>query len=422
MKLKLHLTIFLISILTAAVAEQQPERTRRCYTTENINRLKTLNPGLEQQMILDEENLQKYLMNMESARTSGAIHTIPVVVHVVYKTPIQNISDAQIESQIDVLNEDFARLNADTVNTPAAFASVASETDFRFCLAKRKPDGSATNGIERRLTTVNSFSLGDDVKFFASGGLDAWDTDKYLNIWVCNLGGGILGWAEPPATTHTDTYGAVIAYDCFGRVGTLDPDFNLGRTASHEIGHCFNLSHIWEGPCGSSGDNISDTPDQDDASYGCLTFPATDICSPTTPGIMFMNYMDYSDDDCLNTFTFMQSNRMTGSMNTYYSSLYTSDGCDEWTSVERLDEFNFSIYPNPSAGFLNLDMFTTKNIGNRINVKLTDVMGKLVSETVLHNPVGLVHQIDVSGNADGVYFITLYNENYQRTERISIQN
>ena len=171
--------------------------------------------------------------------------TIPVVVHVVYNTTGQNISDAQVESQIDVLNEDFARLNADTANTPAPFASIAGPTPIRFCLAQRTPDDQPSTGIERRQTGTSSFFDDDAIKAFSSGGLDAWDPTRFFNIWVGPLGGGLLGYAEFPSGSISNTYGVVIAYDAFGRIGTAASPFDLGRTASHEIGHCFGLYHIW---------------------------------------------------------------------------------------------------------------------------------------------------------------------------------
>jgi hypothetical protein len=296
-----------------------------------MEELKAKDPTLEQRMADDELLLQQEMARSQSSRTSNVVYTIPVVVHVVWRTTAQNISDAQIQSQIDALNEDFARTNADTINTPLPFRGVASSTQFQFCLARRDPSGAATTGIERRQTTATSFSTADLMKSYSSGGLDAWDVNRYLNIWVCNLSGGVLGYGEFPATTHTTTFGVVIQYDCFGRVGTLDPIYNLGRTCTHEFSHCFRLYHIWgddNGSC-SGSDGVGDTPNQGDATYGCYNFPHLDACATTTPGIMYMNYMDYSDDDCLNMFTAGQASRMYSAMNAYYRTLFTSNGCQE---------------------------------------------------------------------------------------------
>lgn len=238
-----------------------------------------------------------------------AVVTIPVVVHVVYYNATQNISDSRILSQIQVLNDDFRRLNADAANTPSAFQGVAADCEINFCLATQDPNGNATTGIQRRQTTVNGFSTNDNVKFFSTGGLDAWDRNKYLNIWVCNLSGGLLGYAQfPGGPASTD--GVVCDYAYFGTTGATPP-FDKGRTTTHEVGHWLNCYHIWgdDGTSCSGTDQVSDTPNQADENYGCPTFP-TVSCSNGPNGDMFMNYMDYTDDACMNLFTIGQKNRM----------------------------------------------------------------------------------------------------------------
>ncbi|MBK8555511.1 MAG: fibronectin type III domain-containing protein [Lewinellaceae bacterium] len=235
--------------------------------------------------------------------------TIPVVVHVVYYNGTQNISDAAILSQIDVLNADFRRLNADAANTPSAFQSVAADCEVNFCMATQDPSGAATTGIERRQTTVNGFSTNNAVKYYAQGGLNAWTSSKYLNLWVCNLSGGLLGYAQfPGGAAATD--GVVCDYAYFGTIGSTPP-FQLGRTATHEVGHWLNCYHIWgdDGTSCSGTDQVADTPNQADENYGCPSFP-TISCSNGPNGDMFMNYMDYTDDGCMNLFTTGQKARM----------------------------------------------------------------------------------------------------------------
>ncbi|MEZ4775826.1 MAG: T9SS type A sorting domain-containing protein [Bacteroidia bacterium] len=238
----------------------------------------------------------------------GTIYQIPIVVHVVYNTPDQNITDAQVQSQIDVLNEDFRRLNADTVNTPAPFKPVAGDAEIEFCLAAYDPAGNPSSGITRTSTNKSVFSLGsDDIKSAATGGADPWPQTDYLNVWVGPLGGGLLGYAAPPGGSGS---GVVIGPEYFGRVGTnLDPSFDLGRTATHEIGHWLSLAHTWGGGGCANDDGISDTPVQDQANFGCQTFPHIS-CPSEVNGDMFMNYMDYSDDDCFNLFTKGQATAM----------------------------------------------------------------------------------------------------------------
>ena len=162
------------------------------------------------------------------------------------------------------------------------------------------------------------------MKRTANGGDDAWNSTQYLNLWSCNMSGGILGYAQfPGGTASTD--GVVILYSAFGRTGTVSAPYNKGRTATHEVGHWLNLRHIWgDANCGS--DLVNDTPTHNTANYGCPTYPHLSTCTGT-PTEMTMNYMDYTDDACMYMFTTGQSTRMTAAINTSRSGLLTSLGC-----------------------------------------------------------------------------------------------
>jgi hypothetical protein len=278
---------------------------RRCGSMENLERLKAEDPSLETRMQLIENATQQYVNN--PSREMNAVINIPVVVHVVYNTTAQNISDAQIRSQIDVLNEDFRRLNADRTNTPSAFGTTAADAEITFCLAGKDPNGATTTGIIRKSTTVTSFSDNDGVKYSSSGGDNAWPSSSYLNLWVCNLGGGLLGYAQfPGGPAATD--GVVILYSSFGRGYSTTAPYDKGRTATHEVGHWLNLRHIWgDAACGS--DLVTDTPTQQTSNYGCPAYPHR-TCSNTSSGDEFMNYMDYTDDGCMNMFSLGQKSRM----------------------------------------------------------------------------------------------------------------
>jgi Pregnancy-associated plasma protein-A len=232
-----------------------------------------------------------------------AVVTIPVVFHVVHNTDPQNVSDASINAQLQVLNDDYRKLNADINQVPTVFQGLESDMEVQFVLAKRDPDGVATTGIERRRTTVTGFPTDNTMKFYSSGGLDAWDAQKYLNIWVCNLTGGILGYAQFPGGADA-TDGVVI------RAGTLPTvstgAYSLGRTATHEVGHWLNLFHTFRGGCDrkstSGGDLVDDTPYVRAASYGCPR-RLSNSCSNDAAPDMTMNYMDYVDDVCMFMFT-----------------------------------------------------------------------------------------------------------------------
>lgn len=311
-------------LLLATVATAQH---RSCAAEEVLQQQLLNNPAMREEV----ENIMRHTEHFiqSGGAQERAVVTIPVVVHVVYFNSTQNISDAQIQSQIDVLNADFRRTNADAVNTPAVFQGIAADCEVNFCMALQDPSGNATNGIVRKSTTVNGFSTNDNMKFNSTGGSDIWDRDRYLNIWVCNLSGGLLGYAQfPGGAAATD--GVVCDYQYFGTIGTATAPFDKGRTATHEVGHWLNCYHIWgdDGTSCNGTDQVSDTPNQADENYGCPTFPAIS-CSNGPNGDMFMNYMDYTDDACMNVFTTGQKNRMQAlfASGGFRFPLTTSNGC-----------------------------------------------------------------------------------------------
>jgi ABC-type taurine transport system substrate-binding protein len=284
-------------------------RSRICGTMDVHRRLLSQVPSYARARDEIENLAMRFAENPEAALRPG-ITRIPVVVHVVWNTPQQNISDAQINSQIDVLNRDFRRTNPDVNSTPAPFLPLTTDARIEFFLANVDPAGAPSTGINRRQTTVTSFSSNDAVKAQSTGGADAWPADRYLNIWVCQLGGGLLGYAQfPGGPAITD--GVVILHSAFGTTGTASPPFHLGRTATHEIGHWLNLNHIWgdDGTGCSGTDNVADTPNQAGANTGTPAFPHV-TCSNGPNGDMFMNYMDYVNDSAMFMFTAGQVARM----------------------------------------------------------------------------------------------------------------
>jgi len=257
--------------------------------------------------------------DVESARGFAAavpkVRTINVVVHVVYKTSQQNISDAQIKSQIRILNEDYAKANADATKVPAVFKPLHADTKIQFKLASKDIFGANSSGITRTKTAKNSFSFNDAVKASSSGGADPWPAHRYLNVWVCNLGGGLLGYAQFPGGPWQKD-GVVILHSAFGDTGTATDPFNLGRTATHEVGHWLNLFHIWgdDGTGCNGSDHCADTPNQASENYGKPTFPHVS-CKNGPNGDLFMDYMDYVDDDAMFMFTTGQALRMNATLN-----------------------------------------------------------------------------------------------------------
>ena len=260
---------------------------------------------------------------------------IPVVVHVVYKTNAQNISNAQINSQIDVLNEDFRARNADLSTVPSVFQPFIGDARVEFELAKTDPDGNPTDGIVRVNTNNTSFSSDDDIKSGSTGGSDPWPANEYLNVWVgpriTSPVGDLLGYAQfPGGPAATD--GVVVLHTAFGTSGTAAAPFDAGRTTTHEIGHWLNLQHIWgnDGTGCSGSDFVADTPNQGGPNYGTPTFP-TVSCSNGPNGDMFMNYMDYVDDAAMVMFTAGQVTRMQAALDSSRSTIGSAISCVDVT-------------------------------------------------------------------------------------------
>jgi hypothetical protein len=319
---------YLIMLVISGFSSIAQHDHRNCGSMEYLEQQKAADPGLESRMQQIRQEVQDWIANNPEQRNQAVI-TIPVAFHVVWRTSAENIPDSKILAQIDVLNKDFARLNADAINTPSAFAGVAANTNIQFCLARRDPNGNPTNGIIRRQTTVTSFSTNNNIKFNSAGGSDAWPRTSYMNFWSGNLSNGLLGYAQFPGG-NSSTDGVVCLYSSIGSPsdpGTATP-YHLGRTATHEVGHWLGLYHIW-GDANCGDDLISDTPTQSNATSGCPSYPNSAGCSasPNPPGRMFMNYMDYSYDACMNMFTLGQSNVMNAVLNGTRSSLLSSLGC-----------------------------------------------------------------------------------------------
>ena len=268
---------------------------RKCAATEVLEQDLKTDPNLSKRMNEIENFTEQFIS--QKRLIAGGIIEIPVVVNVLYKTSAQNISLSQIQSQINVLNNDFKALNSDYNNTPTVFQNLRSGNfGIQFVL----------DGVVRKSTNKTSWSTNNAMKSSSQGGINPTSPTTKLNIWVCNLSNGILGYAQfPGGSTSTD--GVVIDDNAFGSTGTVTAPFNKGRTATHEVGHWLNLRHIWgDATCGS--DLVSDTPNHNTANYGCPTYPHYSTCSGS-PVEMTMNYMDYTDDACMYMFTLGQKSR-----------------------------------------------------------------------------------------------------------------
>lgn len=291
---------------------------KNCVSMAVLNRQLDENPGLYQKLYNAEQHTRKFIAskkpdgvgngNGNGGNDGGGndgggdpvddglgVINIPVYVHVIYSNSNENISDQQINSQIAVLNDDFNATNNDVNGVPAEFAGLVADADINFTLA----------GVTRKASSRAEWGTRDDMKFASNGGVDVVNPDGALNIWVCNIGGGILGYAQfPGGSSSTD--GVVISPQYFGTTGYVSSPFDEGRTATHEVGHYLNLRHIWgDGRC-RQDDFVADTPSSDGPNYGCPTYPTVNCRSND----MTMNYMDYVNDACMYMFSEGQKERM----------------------------------------------------------------------------------------------------------------
>jgi hypothetical protein len=280
----------------------------KCQSMNNLEYRLEKSPGLAKKMYDIEYNTRKAIALKANAKGkptggsggggstpsiyTGAI-TIPVIINII-ETRSGNVTDAQINSQIAILNEDFNNNNSATSNVPSEFAGIVADLDITF----------TRSIVNRKISTNTSWGTNDAMKFASQGGIDATDTANYLNIWVCDIGGGILGYAQFPGGAAASD-GVVIGTNFFGETAA-GGIYGKGRTATHEVGHWLNLRHIWgDGRC-NRDDFVTDTPTSDRANYNCPSYPTVHCRSND----MTMNYMDYVQDDCMYMFTTGQYDRM----------------------------------------------------------------------------------------------------------------
>ncbi len=349
--------------------------------------------------------LQRGLKSYIRDTLPNEVITIPVVIHVLYNSTSENISDEQIQAQLNALNFDFRRRNADTVNTPGPFKGVAADARIAFCLAKQDPNGKPTSGIIRKYTKETAFFADDKMKSSKTGGDEPWDASKYLNIWVCNLFGRMLGYSVMPGGNPA-LDGIVIKTGVFGYVKNVTPPFNMGRTLTHEMGHWLGLKHLWDdADCGS--DDVDDTPPQKAGNTGCNIFPKKSDCSINDYGDMFMNFMDFSNDACMNLFTIGQVRKMRSlfARGGFRNSFLGSDKCnavgpEEGEEVPTSGDI-ITVYPNPVANLLYIRGRSFNDINGK-QIKLYNVQGKLMLSKSLQAQLTTINTDNLPA---GVYLV-----------------
>lgn len=398
MKAKLFTAFFALAF-TGKLAAQQ-----KCTSAEYQQEALRLDPSLRQRMAAIEEFTGNQQESRIHSNIQESVIRIPVVVHVLYHNPDEKLTDARINGQIEALNKYFRRRNTDTSNTPAYFRQLAADCEIEFQLASSDPRGRSTTGIVRKYTPVTKWKNDDKMKFSSEMGDDAWDAKSYLNIWVCNLD-RFAGYATVPGVA-LNIDGVVIGFSAFGTSGN-NTAYDLGKTAVHEIGHWMNLKHIWgDENCGDDG--VADTPKQASYTVGC---PSTVriTCGNGPYGDMYMNYMDYTNDACINMFTQGQKSRMRslfatgGARKTILSSkglnppliqeLPLPDDQPTWLVPK--------LYPNPALNQVILDLsYDARWLGK--NIFVTNLQGQSVMNLIITSKK---QSIELGKLPPGIYFI-----------------
>ncbi len=359
----------LISIFLTFVASAQT--IERCYELS----APFYNPQLSEEL---EQYTAEWIKN--KPLTSRSKITIPVVVHIVWNKEEDNISDEQVHSQIAALNRDFRLENEDLSIVSSFFENIIGNVGFEFCLATSDPAGNPTTGITRtetRFTNVGA-EASSNIYYTDEGGKDAWDTERYLNIWVAETGMA-LGHASRPGENIAEEDGVVVHTKCFGTIGTVQPPYNLGRTTTHEIGHYFNLLHL-NGSSSSCEDDdmVLDTPNQMTNYLGC---PDINTFSCGTQDLI-SNYMNWVDDACMAMFTQGQVDRMHAALNGARSGLLENTACLP-TSTSQSMESKVSIFPNPARDFVYVKNTSDQVQESRYQIFTTK--GQKIKEGIFHN-------------------------------------
>ncbi len=436
MKLRFLQSIFFISFLSLFSTVYGQDR--KCAANDVMERQIASNPSLAARMIAIEKHTQEFVAAKRQNQINGKKPdnpgggngggtpppnldpvTIPVVVHIVYNTDEQNIDDERVTEQIRILNEDFNATNAD-INSyiPDLYSSAVNDgAKISFCLVE----------IIRRQTNVTSFSTNDNMKFDDRGGSNTVDPEHKLNIWVCNMSGGILGYAYYPGVSSSID-GVVVLYSAFG---ITSGNYDLGRTATHEVGHYFNLRHIWgDRRCGN--DLVDDTPLHDGANYGCPSQGSTSNCKGPIVE-MWMNYMDYTYDQCMYMFSKEQAYRMqatlaaggpragmvqTNPCSTSSSSFKSSGQIESENSIRNTG--SFKIYPTITTGNVFMQLNAEKS--GVAEMAIYNQAGVLVSRKRFSVAEGInTQEINIGNFSNGLYIVKLLEGNNKHIQKLIVQ-
>ena len=405
-------------VFTATSLSAQADR---CGTQTPNVAAENVAPAVLDRWRANEARLQARLRTAAASRND--ILTIPVVVHVVYATNEQNISDLQIQSQLDVLNADYNRMN-DLSVVPDAFIDLAASMNVEFCLAQTNPDGEPQSGIVRVATAHDDIGIiygpGNRERIFYSeiGGSDAWDTERYLNIWVSDMGTNLAGKAAFPGEAPPEEDGVRISYRYFGTTGTAadEQPYHLGRTLTHEIGHYFGLHHVWgpssDGGC-SEDDGVDDTPVSSHNYVGECPVGPQISCNTVD---MSMNYLYYTDDACMGIFTVGQCARMNAAVAEFRPLLGAGAPCEINVATTQVPPPAFHLHPNPADDRVMLEFPDAA----AAELLLVDMNGRTVWR---HQVSGITYlTLPIHRLAEGLYMLRRRTAEGIQTRRLLVQH
>lgn len=345
---------------------------------------------------------------IDSARNSGIGElafrseiVVPVVVHIVWNSPTENLTDAQVLEQIEILNRDFNSENKDLRDVPEEFKPFIARKGIRFCLAAETPDGQPTSGITRNWTDIEPVGTKQDLYGIAP----AWDSERYLNIWAANTGDFLAGLGTYPGLVPPEKQGMVVHPKYFGFNNSIR--YNLGRVAVHEVGHYFGLDHIWgsDEAC-ETDDNVEDTPLQQHSYKGCPAHPQA-TCGSND---MFMNFMDYVDDGCMVMFTQGQVERMLATMELFRPGLAVPNV--QCVNVgKEMTKPQFLAYPNPTGSNNELTIRFDEPISESGDIEIFNPIGQRVYElkTVIFDGMS----VELPELSSGIYWIRIGDKSYK---------
>jgi len=397
--------LFILFAVQLLMAQNFKER---CQTDIFYQQLIHNQPELRTQQADIEAFTERWIKKNQYAARPRTVVKIPVVVHIVWNESEENISHEQILSQIDVINKDFRMLNDDVDNTPDEFSHLIADIEIEFCLATRDPDGNPTTGITRTQTNldsiafkfVNETTFQRNIKNKEHGGIDPWDAHRYINIWVGKGDDSLVGDASYPGIASPLEDGIVIDYRVFGTIGTgiSNPLFSKGRTTTHELGHYFNLRHLWGYATNCSDDDcVLDTPLQGKADLGCPQHPSPSCDSND----MTSNYMTFVNDNCMSFFTTGQKWRMLAALYGPRNGLLNSDGCGEENEpIDYVFGQLYTIYPNPARQTMNV-FYLRKDLDF---IDMLTLDGKHVDGCAFLSR-GKLHTLDLTRVPAGFYIV-----------------